>query len=80
MNPNSFFKSRIVQIIGVAVAALAIGFFSARVLASPSTRAPESEDLVYSQEPARAEEGFQTMNNIQATFRKVAQQVLPSVV
>ena len=80
MNPKTFFRSRIVQIVGVAIAGLAIGFLSARTLAGPSTRAPAPEGLLYTQEPAQAREGFQTMSDIQAAFREVAQQVLPSVV
>ncbi len=80
MNPKTFFKSRVVQIVGVAIAGLAVGFFGARTLAKPSTRAPAPEGLVYTQEPPQAREGFQTMSDIQAAFREVAQQVLPSVV
>jgi S1-C subfamily serine protease len=80
MNPKTLFKSRIVQIVAAAIAGLAIGFLSARILSGPSTREPAPEGLVYTQEPAQAREGFQTMSDIQAAFREVAQQVLPSVV
>lgn len=80
MNLKTFFTSRIVQIVGVAIAALGIGFFSARSLARPSTQPSGPEGLVYSQEPAQAGQGYQTMSNIQAAFREVAQKVLPSVV
>jgi Do/DeqQ family serine protease len=80
MNPKKFFQSKAVLIVAVAVMGLAVGFFGGRVLTRSSSNSPEPEDLVYSQEPAEAGEGFQTMNDIQAAFRQVAREVLPSVV
>jgi Do/DeqQ family serine protease len=79
MNPKTFFKSKAVQIVAVAVAGLSVGFFGARALPRSSSQPQALEGLVYTQEPAQAQEGFQTINNIQAAFRSVAQRVLPSV-
>lgn len=77
---SRFFTSRIVQIVGVAIAALGIGFFSASALARPSTQASVPGGLLYTQEPAQAGKGLQTITNIQAAFHEVARKVLPSVV
>ncbi len=80
MNPKTIFKSKAVQIVAVAVVGITVGFFGGRVLTRSSSRSIVPEDLVYTQEPAEVGEGFQTMNNIQAAFREVAREVLPSVV
>ncbi len=80
MNLKTFFKAKTVQIVSVAIIGLAVGFFGGRVIERSSSQSPEAVDLVYTQEPAQAQEGFQTMNNIQAAFREVSSQVLPSVV
>jgi Do/DeqQ family serine protease len=80
MNPKTFFKSRAVQIVAVAIVGLTVGFFGGRMLTGSSSQPGAPEGLVYTQEPAQIGEGFQTINNIQAAFRKVAKQVLPSVV
>ena len=80
MNLKTFFKAKTVQIVSVAIIGLAVGFFGGRVLERSSSQSPEAVDLVYTQEPAQAQEGFQTMNDIQAAFREVSSQVLPSVV
>jgi Do/DeqQ family serine protease len=80
MNPKTFLKSRAVQIVAVAVIGLAVGFFGGRLLTGSSSQPPAGQNLVYSQEPGQAGKGFQAMSNIQAAFREVAREVLPSVV
>ena len=80
MKLKTFVRSRAVQIAAVAAAGLAAGFFGGRVLSGSSFQPPARENVVYTQKPAQAGEGFQTMNNIQAALRKVARDVLPSVV
>jgi Do/DeqQ family serine protease len=80
MNLKKIIESKAFQITAVAVIGLAVGFFGGRVLTRSSSRPTVPEGLVYTKEPAEAGEGFQTINNIQAAFREVARQVLPSVV
>jgi len=80
MNPKMFLKSKAFQIVAVAIVGLTVGFFGGRVLTRSSSQPGAPEDLVYTQEPAQIGEGFQTITNIQAAFREVAQEVLPSVV
>jgi S1-C subfamily serine protease len=80
MNLKKIIESKAFQIAAVAVIGLAVGFFGGRVLTRSSSRPTVPEGLVYTKEPAEAGEGFQTINNIQAAFREVARQVLPSVV
>jgi Do/DeqQ family serine protease len=80
MNPKTLVKSRAVQIVAVAVIGLAVGFFGGRLLTGGSSQPPARQNLVYSQEPGQAGEGLQAMSNIQAAFREVAREVLPSVV
>jgi Do/DeqQ family serine protease len=80
MNPKAFFRSRIVQMLGVAAAGLSIGFFGARITAGGPARPHTEEDLVYTREPAQAVAGFQTMRDVQEALREVAQQALESVV
>ena len=80
MNPKSFLKSRAVQIVFAAVIGLAVGFFGGRVLDRSFSHPAEPVDVVYTQEPAQIQEGFQAIHNIQAAFRDVSSRVLPSVV
>ena len=80
MNPKSFLKSRAVQIVFAAVIGLAVGFFGGRILEKRVSQPPAPVDLVYTQEPAQVQEGFQAMHNIQAAFRDVSSRILPSVV
>jgi len=80
MDPKTFVKSKAVQIVAVATIGLAVGFSGGYILTRSSSQSQVPEDLVYTREPAQAGEGFQAMNNIQAAFREVAREVLPSVV
>jgi Do/DeqQ family serine protease len=80
MNPKAFFRSRAVQMVGVAAAGLAIGFFGARMSTGGPTRPNAEEDLVYAREPAQAVAGYQTIRDVQAALRDVAEQALASVV
>ena len=80
MSPKTFFKSKTVQLIFAAVVGLIVGFFGGRVLEQRLSQPPETVDVVYTQEPAQVQEGFQAIHNIQAAFRDVSSRVLPSVV
>jgi len=80
MNLKMFFKSRVVQIGFAAIVGLAVGFFGGRIIEQRLSQPPETVDVVYTQEPAQVQEGFQAIHNIQAAFRDVSSQVLPSVV
>ena len=80
MKPKMFFKSKAVQIVFAAIVGLIVGFFGGLVLERSFLQPPETVDVVYTQEPAQVQEGFQAIQNIQAAFRDVSSQVLPSVV
>ncbi len=80
MNPKEIFRSRAFQIAGVALLALAGGFFAARSLYLSDLQTAVPEDTLYTKDTAQVGEGFQTMANIQAAFRQVAEEVLPTVV
>ncbi len=80
MNPKKIFRSRVFQMGGVAVLALAVGFFAGRSLSLPHFQKGVPENTLYTQTTAQVGEGFQTMANIQAAFRQVSEKVLPTVV
>jgi Do/DeqQ family serine protease len=80
MSPKTFFKSRAFQIVSACVLGLAVGFFGGRLLEKRVPQSPQPVDLVYTQEPAQVQEGFQTIHNIQAAFRDASSRILPSVV
>jgi serine protease Do len=80
MEQVRFFRRRGVQLVGVAVVALAVGYFAARLVRPSGAPPATSENTVYVQDQGLVNQGFQSMSDIQAAFRQVAQKVLPSVV
>jgi Do/DeqQ family serine protease len=76
---KKFFTSRKILFINIALVCLIIGFLIGVVSMSCSTRF-SSNGIAFAQDESKSMEGIEALENIQYSFRKVAEKVLPVVV
>ncbi|MBN1699544.1 MAG: Do family serine endopeptidase [Spirochaetales bacterium] len=79
MGLKSLFKSEKVMLVNIALACIIIGFLIGVVSFSCSTKV-SSNGFAQAQDESRSQEGIEALENIQYSFRKVAEKVLPVVV
>jgi Do/DeqQ family serine protease len=79
MEFRNFFKSQKVLIINIALVSIIVGFVIGIVFFNATTNLSNGS-IVKAQDTSQTKEGLQALQNIQYSFRSVAQKVLPVVV
>jgi Do/DeqQ family serine protease len=79
MGLKKLFKSEKVLLVNIALVCIIIGFLIGVISFSCSTKL-SSNGVALAQDESRSKEGIEALENIQYSFRKVAEKVLPVVV